>query len=109
MLADKYLEGALQHVPEVDLVFNGDCAQALGLDLPIAVINLAHRTDRWQAVSNRMAAIGLNKLIKVPAIEGARLCLEAISPLLGQPIPRIVSGASPMRTTKSAERRVLGK
>ena len=89
MHAEKDLEGALQHVPKVDLVYNGDCAQAVGLDLPIAVINIAHRTDRWQAVSSRMAAVGLNKLIKVPAIEGARLSLEAITPLLGQPIELI--------------------
>ncbi len=84
-----YLDGALQHVPTLNLVFNGDCSQAVGLDLPVAVINLAHRTDRWQAVSTRMAGIGLNKLIKVPAVEGAKLSLEAISPLLGQPIELI--------------------
>ncbi len=89
MHADKYFEGALQHVPKVDLVFNGDCAQAVGLNLPVAVINLAHRTDKWQAVSSRMAAVGLNNLIKVPAIEGAGLSLKAISPLLGQAIELI--------------------
>jgi hypothetical protein len=85
MKADTCLQVVLQHVPQVDLVFDGDCAQAAGLNLPIAVINLAHRTDRWQAVSSRMAAIGLSKLIKVPAIEGARLLLDQISELLGQP------------------------
>ena len=85
MTADECLQGVLQHLPKVDLVFDGDCAQAVGLNLPIAVINLAHRTDRWYAVSSRMAAIGLNKLIKVPAIEGARLLLDQISVLLGQP------------------------
>jgi glycosyl transferase family 25 len=85
MNADKWLRGVLQHVPKVDLGFDGDCAQAAGINLPIAVINLAHRTDRWEAVSSRMAAIGLNKLIKVPAIDGARLSLDQISVLLGQP------------------------
>jgi len=85
MPADKYLGGALQYAPEVDLVFDGDCSQAVGLDLPIAVVNLAHRTDKWQAVSSRMAAVGLNKLIKVPAIEGGKLSLGAIAPLLAQP------------------------
>jgi glycosyl transferase, family 25 len=85
MLADKYLEVALPHVPKVDLVPDGDCFQAVGLALPIAVINLPHRTDKWQAVSSRMAAVGLNKLIKVPAIDGGKLSLEAIAPLLGQP------------------------
>ena len=89
MHADEELERALSLVPKLDVVFDGDCSQAAGLDLPIAVINLAHRTDRWQAVSSRMAAIGLDKLIKVPAVEGARLSLPAISPLLGQPIDAI--------------------
>ncbi len=37
---------------------------------PVIVINLAHRTDRWEAISGRMAAIGLDKLIKAPAVEG---------------------------------------
>ena len=84
MRADSRLVSKLQHIPKVDLDFNGDCAQAVGIDLPIAVINLRHRSDKWQAVSSRMAAIGLNKLIKVPAVEGAHLSLEAIAPLLGQ-------------------------
>jgi GR25 family glycosyltransferase involved in LPS biosynthesis len=79
----------LQFVPELDIAFDGDSAQAVGVDLPVAVINLSHRTDKWNAISNRMAAIGLNKLIKVPAIEGARLSLEAIGPLLGQPAEQI--------------------
>lgn len=73
----------------MDIAFDGDSAQAAGVDLPVAVINLAHRTDKWNAVSNRMAAIGLNKLIRVPAIEGARISLEGIGPLLGQPAERI--------------------
>jgi GR25 family glycosyltransferase involved in LPS biosynthesis len=85
MQADDSWQGVLRHIPKVDLDFDGDCAQAVGVDLPIAVINLAHRTDRWQAVSSRMAAVGLNKLIKVPAIEGAKLALDQIAPLLGQP------------------------
>jgi GR25 family glycosyltransferase involved in LPS biosynthesis len=85
MQADGSWQGVLRHVPRVDFVFDGDCSQAVGIDLPIAVINLAHRTDRWQAVSTRMAAIGLNKLIKVPAVEGAKLALDQIAPLLGQP------------------------
>ena len=92
MQTDKYVVDALQRVPKVDIIFDGDCAQAVGLDLPIAVINLAHRTDKWQAVSSRMAAIGLNKLIKVPAIEGTRLSLDTMSLLLGQPA-ELIEGA----------------
>ena len=89
VLTGKDLEVALQHFPNVDVHYDGDCAQALGLDLPVAVINLLHRTDKWQSVSSRMAAIGLNKLVKVPAVEGARLSLEAIGPLLGQSFERV--------------------
>ena len=47
MLCD-VLEGVLPHVPRMDLPFDGDCARANGLDLPVVVINLPHRTDRWQ-------------------------------------------------------------
>lgn len=86
MQSDKGVQDALRHLPKVELAYDGDCSQSVGVDLPIAVINLPHRTDRWQAVSSRMGAIGLNKLIKVPAIEGAKLSLEAIKPLLAQPI-----------------------
>jgi len=83
------IDHRLRFVPEPEIAFDGDSAQAIGVDLPVAVINLSHRTDKWSAISDRMAAIGLNKLIKVPAIEGARLSLEAIGPLLGQPTERI--------------------
>jgi len=79
---------ALDHLPRLNIQFDGDCAQAIGVNLPVAVINLAHRTDRWQAVSSRMAGIGLTKLIQVPAVVGAKLSLEAIAPLLGQPVER---------------------
>lgn len=86
MTAPQDFESILRQLPKLDLLYDGDCAQAVGVDLPVAVINLAHRTDKWQAVSSRMAAIGLNKLIKVPAIEGAKLSLPAMAPMLGQPI-----------------------
>lgn len=79
----------LQLVPKPDMAFDGDSAQAIGVDLTVAVINLPHRTDKWNAISKRMAGIGLNKLIKVPAVEGARLSLEAITPLLSQPAAQI--------------------
>lgn len=86
MQSDRHIEDALRLLPKLDIPLDGDCAQALGVDLPVAVINLRHRTDRWDAVSSRMAAVGLNKLIKVPAVEGAKLALEAMAPLLAQPI-----------------------
>jgi GR25 family glycosyltransferase involved in LPS biosynthesis len=75
----------LQHVPAVDLDYGGDCIQDVGLDLPVVVINLSHRIDRWQAVSSRMAAVGLNKLIKARAVEGAQLPACQIAALLNAP------------------------
>ncbi len=82
-------EYRLQHVPKVDLALDGDCAQAIGVNLPVAAINLAQRADKWDAVSSRMAAVGLNKLIKVPAVDGSNLSLGTIAPLLGQPLELI--------------------
>jgi glycosyl transferase family 25 len=67
----------------MDLPFDGNCAQANGLDLPIVVINLPHRTDRWDTLSRRMSAAGLTKLIRAPAVEGARLPDAQIVALLG--------------------------
>ncbi len=89
MRSEQDLDHLLQLVPQPDILFDGDSAQAIGVDLTVAVINLPHRTDKWNAISQRMAAVGLNKLIKVPAIEGARLSLEAIAPLLSQPAAEI--------------------
>ncbi len=89
MRTEKDIDDLLQLVPKPDIVFDGDSAQAIGVDLPVAVINLPHRTDKWSAISTRMAAVGLNKLIKVPAVEGARLSLEAIAPLLSQQAAQI--------------------
>lgn len=83
------LDGMLAHVPEMDLRFDGDCAQVNGLDLPVVVINLAHRTDRWETLSRRMSAAGLTKLIKAPAIDGWRLPDNQIAALLGAPADSI--------------------
>jgi glycosyl transferase family 25 len=75
----------LRHVPVLDLPYDGDCAQDNGLNLPIVAINLARRTDRWQALSQRMSAVGLTKLVRAPAVEGARLPASQIAPLLRSP------------------------
>jgi glycosyl transferase, family 25 len=75
----------LQHVPCMDLPCDGDFAQANGVDLPIVAINLAHRPDRLQALSQRLAAVGLTKLIRAPAVEGARLPAEQVAALLRSP------------------------
>lgn len=89
MRFDDNWQDLLRRVPEVPIPFDGNCTQALGVDLPIVAINLAHRTDKWDAVSSRMATIGLNKLIKMPAVEGAKLDLDALGPLLAQPANRV--------------------
>jgi glycosyl transferase family 25 len=85
MLPRQDLRNMLQHVPTVDLEFGGDCIQAIGLDLPIVVINLPHRTDRWQALFRRMSAVGLDKVIRVPAVDGARLSVDHMAALLRAP------------------------
>ena len=83
------LNGLLQHVPQINLPFDGDCSQADGLDLPVVVINLPHRTDRWETLSRRMSAVGLTRLIKASAVEGARLSDGQIAQLLRSPTDRI--------------------
>lgn len=82
-------DAILQHVPGMELAFDGDCRQADGLELPVVVINLPHRTDRWETLSQRMSAIGLTRLIKAPAVEGARLPQGQIAALLGSTAERI--------------------
>jgi len=78
-------QSLLQHVPKMDLQFDGDCAQANGLDLPVVVINLRRRPDRWQAFSHRMYAAGLTKLTRAVAIDGRQLPTSDIAALLGIP------------------------
>lgn len=79
------LHEILQHVPRMDLPDAVDCHQPNGSRLPIVVINLPHRTDRWEAVSQRAAGVGLTKLIKAPAVDGRRLPDAHIAALLGSP------------------------
>ena len=82
------LPGLVEHVPNMDLQFDGDCAQANGVELPIVVINLPHRTDRCQVTSRRMSAVGLTKLIKAPAVDGARASTFSPAPKAKPPNPR---------------------
>lgn len=79
------LHDILQHVPRIALPDTIACEQANGASLPVVVINLAHRTDRWEAVSRRAAAVGLTKLIKAPAVDGRRLPDADIAAVLGSP------------------------
>jgi glycosyl transferase, family 25 len=81
--------GLLRHVPPVQIPSIGDFKQAVGVDLPIAVINLPHRPDRWKALNERMSAVGLNRLIRVPAVYGAELTAQQISAFLNAPATNI--------------------
>jgi glycosyl transferase, family 25 len=74
----------LRHVPKIDLGSPHLCTQAAGFNLPIAVINLTHRPDRLSALSSRMAAVGLDHLIRVPAVYGADLSVQDMSGFLGK-------------------------
>ena len=76
------LEDMLQLIPRMPLDFNGDCAQANGLVLPVVAINLAHRTDRWEALTARLADVGVTKVVRAPAVEGARLTDDRVAALL---------------------------
>ncbi|RTL72562.1 MAG: glycosyltransferase family 25 protein [Hyphomicrobiales bacterium] len=79
----------LAHVPKMEIPYDGDARQALGFDLPSIVINLPHRTDRWDAISTRLGAVGLTKLTKAPAVLGADLSDAQLTALLGPRGPSI--------------------
>src|SRR5262249_2569478 len=73
----------LEHVPGIDLPFDGNYRHANGLDLPVIVINLPRRVDRWETLCRRMNAAGLTRLIKAPAIDGTHLPEAQIVALMG--------------------------
>jgi glycosyl transferase, family 25 len=81
--------GLLQHVPKVEIIGGGHCMQAAGVELPIAVINLNHRPDRMETLSTRMAPIGLNRLIRAPAVNGRELSANQIRAFLGAAVSTI--------------------
>jgi len=73
----------LEHIPAIDLPFDGDYRHANGLDLPVIVINLPRRVDRWETLRGRMDAAGLTRLIRAPAIDGMHLPEAQIAALMG--------------------------
>ena len=79
---DTLFTGALADIPQLDLPVRPAARQSCGLDLPVVVINLLHRTDRWEAISTRMAAAGLDALTRAPAVNGHALPAAAMSRLL---------------------------
>lgn len=85
MMHGEVLDGGLAQVPAMDLIFDGDCVQANGLDLPVVGINLPHRTDRWEMLTQRMSAAGITKLIQAPAVNGWKLTDSEIAALTRTP------------------------
>ena len=76
-------EGLLEHIPAIDLALEGNFRHANGLDLPVIVINLPRRVDRWETLCWRLEAVGLTRLIKAPAIDGIDLPEAQIATLMG--------------------------
>lgn len=83
LTADPSATEVIDSLPRMDLPMMRSFPQACGLDLPVVVINLAHRHDRWEAISRRMTTAGLGNLLKAPAVEGARLSDATIARCLG--------------------------
>jgi len=70
-------------IPHFDGSSGFGVQQANGLDLPVFAINLEHRTDRWNAMSKRFAAVGVDRIVRAPAVEGAKISDETLSLFLG--------------------------
>jgi hypothetical protein len=87
------------------LAFDWDCAQANGLVLPVVAINLAQRTDRWQTLTRRLAEVGLNKVIRAPAVEGVQLPDDQVAALLNS---RANGTGEPPRSHMSLTRPAIG-
>lgn len=85
MQACTFFDELARYLPRLDLPRDVDCVQQDGAQLPVVVINLPHRTDRWEAVLQRAAAVGLTNLIKAPAVDARGLVAETVSALLGIP------------------------
>lgn len=84
----------IDHIPVAAIDLAGDCTQANGAEIPVAVINLDHRHDRWATLVQRFAAVGIDKLIRASAVNGRALDLASIRPLLGTE-PAMAHGEAP--------------
>lgn len=83
---------ASELVPVLDISFDGDCCQSNGVVLPIVAINLTSRPDRWRALVDRMAAVGIDKIIRAPAVDGRKLPVGLIDALVP---PSVEFGLAP--------------
>ena len=80
---DKPVDHLQEYIPAIDLAFDGNYRHANGIDLPVIVINLPRRVDRWETLCRRMNGAGLTRLIKAPAIDGMDLPGAHIAALTG--------------------------
>ncbi len=79
-------------IPDIDIAFGADCHQSNGVELPVVAINLTSRPDRWRALVERMAAVGIDKIVRAPAIDGRKLPVGLIDTLVR---PSVEFGLSP--------------
>jgi GR25 family glycosyltransferase involved in LPS biosynthesis len=101
-MADLPLGSSPPTAIEVPIAFDGRTRQASGLDLAIVAINLPHRTDRWQALTARLGAQGLDAVHRVTAVNGRALAHGKIEPLLRQPADMSEAPASHLALTPPA-------
>jgi GR25 family glycosyltransferase involved in LPS biosynthesis len=80
---DKPVDHLQEYIPAIDLAFDGNYRHANGIELPVIVINLPRRVDRWETLCRRMNGAGLTRLIKAPAIDGMDLPGAQIAALTG--------------------------
>jgi glycosyl transferase, family 25 len=84
----------LRHIPPMQVSFHGDCTQANGVELPIVAVNLDRRPDKWQTLSERMAAVGLTKIVRASAVEGAKVPAAQVAALVRSPADVTAGGPS---------------
>lgn len=73
----------LAAIPYFDGSSSSGFQHANGLDLPVFAINLKHRTDRWEALTHRFNAVGVDRIMRAPAVEGSKISGDTLSLFLG--------------------------
>ncbi len=83
-MQDARISDMLANIPNIDGDKCSDFRQANGLDLPAFAINLARRPDRWHALTQRFRGVGIDRIVRAPAVDGAALSSETLSVFLGE-------------------------
>ncbi len=78
-MQDERLLSMLTAIPQTDAGIGMDFRQINGLNLPIFAINLERRPDRWQALTQRFQAAGLDRIARMPAVDGAGLSADLVA------------------------------